>query len=318
MSWKTQNSRRPELEALEVNAPEGYIGNRLYPKETVAQKTGTIYYTPAGSKITAQQGRDPKTGALNRNFFGSANKTYSTTNVEARIAIPRDEVAQFGGVDAADQHGAKAVKRAVLAKNEAAAAAAATAGEAVTVTDGTFFSGVRSACKALKPYSGTLALVMSLEAYGKLLDFEEVRKRLTFNGGSVMDREALESLKPEVLKDMLQNVFAVKEILIGDDEFWPEDKIVVAKLPSAEPLSYKLAPELGKMVAYATDGVEVCEIETAANTDLLVNDYTAIAYSQIVEFNEGARQVLQLSEAAPDADNGDSEAAPDADNGEEE
>ena len=74
MSWKTQNSSRPELEALEVNAPEGYIGNRLYPKETVAQKTGTIYYAPAGSKITAEQGRDPKTGALKRNFFGSANK----------------------------------------------------------------------------------------------------------------------------------------------------------------------------------------------------------------------------------------------------
>ena len=54
MSWKTQNSRRPELEALEVNAPEGYIGTRLYPTEKVAQKTGTIYYTPAGSKITAQ------------------------------------------------------------------------------------------------------------------------------------------------------------------------------------------------------------------------------------------------------------------------
>ena len=55
-----------------------------------------------------------------------------------------------------------------------------------------------------------------------------------------------------------------------------------------------MAPELGKTVAYATDGVEVCEIETAANTDLLVNDYTAIAYSQIVEFNEGARQVLTI------------------------
>ena len=296
MSWKTQNSRRPELEALEVNAPEGYIGNRLYPKETVAQKTGTIYFTPAGAKVTAESDRDPKTGELTRNFFAASKVTYATSTVEARISVPRDEVEQFGGVDAADQYGATAVKRAVLAKQEKAAADAATAGDGTAVADGTFFAGVRTACKALKPYAGTLALVMSFEAYGKLLDFEEVRKRLTFNGGSVMDREALESLKPEVLKDMLQNVFAVQEILIGDDEFWPADKIVVAKLPSDQPLSYKLGAELGKTIAYASDGAEICEIESAANTDLLVNDYTAISYFKVTEFNAGARQVLTIGE----------------------
>ena len=296
MSWKTQNSRRQDLEVLEVNAPEGYIGTRLFPKEKVTQKTGTIYFTPAGAKITAQSDRDPKTGALTRNFFGSSKVNYATGTTEARISIPRDEVEQFGGVDAADQYGATAVKRAVLAKQEKAAADAATAGEGTAVTDGTFFAGVRTACKAVKPYSGTLALVCSLEAYGKILDFEEVRERLTFNGGSVMDREALESLKPDVLKDMLQNVFSVQEILIGDDDFWPADKIVVAKLPSDQPLSYKLGAELGKTIAYSTDGVEVCEIESAANTDLMVNDYTGISYFKVTEFNAGARQVLTIGE----------------------
>ena len=294
MSWKTQNSRRPELEALEVNAPEGYIGTRLYPKEKVSQKNGTIYFVPAGAKITAQSDRDPKTGAILRNFFGSSNKNYATISTEARIAITRDEVKQFGGVDAADQYGAKAVKRAVLAKQEKAVADAATAGEAVTVTEGTFFAAIRGACKAVKPYSGTLALVCSLEAYGKIMDLEEVRSRLSFQGGSVLDREALESLKPEVLKDMLQNVFAVQEILIGDDDFWPADKIVIVKLPSEEPLSYKQAAELGKTIAYSSDGVEVCEIESAVNTDLLVNDYTGISYFAVTEFNPGARKVLTI------------------------
>ena len=296
MSWKTQNSRRQDLEVLEVNAPEGYIGTRLYPKEKVSQKNGTIYFVPAGAKITAQSDRDPKTGAILRNFFGSSNKNYAAISTEARIAITRDEVKQFGGVDAADQYGAKAVKRAVLAKQEKAVADAATAGEAVTVTEGTFFAAIRGACKAVKPYSGTLALVCSLEAYGKIMDLEEVRSRLSFQGGTVLDREALESLKPEVLKDMLQNVFAVQEILIGDDDFWPADKIVIVKLPSEEPLSYKQAAELGKTIAYSSDGVEVCEIESAANTDLLVNDYTGISYFKVTEFNAGARQVLTIGE----------------------
>ena len=296
MSWKTQNSRRQDLEVLEVNAPEGYIGTRLYPKEKVSQKNGTIYFVPAGAKITAQSDRDPKTGAILRNFFGSSNKNYAAISTEARIAITRDEVKQFGGVDAADQYGAKAVKRAVLAKQEKAVADAATAGEAVTVTEGTFFAAIRGACKAVKPYSGTLALVCSLEAYGKIMDLEEVRSRLSFQGGTVLDREALESLKPEVLKDMLQNVFAVQEILIGDDDFWPADKIVIVKLPSEEPLSYKQAAELGKTIAYSSDGVEVCEIESAVNTDLLVNDYTGISYFKVTEFNAGARQVLTIGE----------------------
>ena len=297
MSWKTQNSRRPELEALEVNAPEGYIGSRLFPKENVSQKTGTIYFMPVGKEVTAQTDR-AQGGAINRNYFASSKVTYATASTEARVSIPRDEVVQFGGVDVADQYGAKAVKRAVLAKQEKAAADAATAGEGTDVTDGTFFAAVRTACKDVKKYSGTLALVMSLEAYGKLLDYKEVRERLTFNGGSVMDREALLSLKPEVLKDMLQNVFAVQEILIGDDTFWPADKIVVAKLPSAEPLSYKLGAELGKTIAYASDGAEVCEIESAANLDILVNDYTGISYFQVMEFNGGARKVLNLTAAA--------------------
>lgn len=297
MSWKTQNSRRPELEALEVNAPEGYIGNRLFPKERVAQKTGTIYFMPVGTEVTATTDRQ-RGGALSRNFFGSSNKTYATGSTEARVSIPRDEVVQFGGVEAADQYGATAAKRAVMAKQEKAAADAATAGEAVAVTDGTLFAGIRTACKSVKKYSGKLALVCSLEAYSKLMDYAEVRERLSFNGTSIMDRTALESLKPEVLKDMLQNVFAVQEILIGDDTFWPADKIVVAKLPSDQPLSYKLGAELGKTIAYASDGAEVCEIETAANLDLLVNDYTGISYFQVVEFNAGARKVLTLGAAA--------------------
>ena len=292
--WETTDGRRPELEAINVNYPEGYIGLRIYPKELKTQKTGKIYYMPVGTTITAQTDRNPQSGSITRNFFASANVSFSCSTVEARAAITRDEVEQFGGVDAADGQGARIVKRAVMAKMEKAAADACMAAQSpITFGTGEFIATVRDAAKAIKNYGGRLALVCSLEAYGWIMDLQEVQNRLKFSGTPDFDREALLSLRPEVLREMLRNLYAVDEILIGDDTIWPANKVAVVKLPSEEPFSYKLAPELGKTIAYSSDGVEVCEIEANCNRDLLLNDYTAISYFQVVEFN-AARKVIQL------------------------
>ncbi len=65
MPYKTQTGRRPDLEAIEVNAPEGYIGNLIYPALPVMEKTGSIYYKTVTSDAAAQAGRTP--GAAERN-----------------------------------------------------------------------------------------------------------------------------------------------------------------------------------------------------------------------------------------------------------
>ena len=306
--WKTQSARRQDLEVLEVNPPEGYIGHRLYPAEPVHQKSGIIYYQPVGATFSAQTGRNQRTGTLTRNFFGSADKSYAVTSVEVRASITKDEVEQFGGVATADKYGAMAAKRAVQNALEAAAATQATSGTATQIPAGGFFRAVRAAEASIKLYGGKLALACSVTAYNRIMELTEVVARLSFSGATPMDNDVLRSLKPEVLQQMLQQYVGVREILVGDDTYWPAGKIVVCKLPDTAPLSYKLQPELGRRIAYSTDNKEVCEIESAPNTDQLCNDYTATSYSAIVEFNAGARAVLALpAEDADDAgDSGDS------------
>jgi len=297
MAWATITGRRPELEAIEVNYPEGYIGLRIYPKERKTTKTGTIYYMPVGTTITAQTGRNPQTGTITRNFFASANTSFSCAEVIARASIAAQEVESFGGIEVAEEHGARMVKRAIMAKMEKAAADKVMASESpYTPGTGELVDTIRDAAESIKNYGGRLALVCSLSAYGYIMNLQEVRSRLSFSGTREWDRETLLALKPEVLREMLQQMYTVEEILVGDNMYWPANMAAVVKLPSEEPMSYKLAPELGKTIAYSTDGVDVCEIESDADYGAQVDDFTGKSYYNIVELNSGARKVIQLFE----------------------
>lgn len=297
MPWRTQNSRRPDLEEQPVNLPEGYIGHLIYPVEHRRNSSGEIFYAPLHTEGAAQTGRDPKTGEIVRNFIASASSDYKTEEVIYRASLPKVEVDDLGGLAYADSAGGVMAKRGVMGKLEGMHAAALFTGADHPVTAGGFFDAMSAGGAAVKRYAGPLALVSSLSTYRYIIQQEEVIKRLSFAGVSLKNRESVLSLNPETLLDMLQNIFAVQKILIGDDNYWDtaalRGRAALVKLPSQEPMSYKLAPELGKTMVYMLDDSgKVYEIESSCDEKAKINDYDGTSYLDIVEFNAGAKYLM--------------------------
>ena len=296
MSWKTINARRPDLEALEVNAPINYIGNRIYPVIFRKEKTGTLYYTPAVADLTAQTGRKGSGASFDKTKVKSGSVNYSCGAYYARPAVEKEEAANLGGVEVSDRIGGTLAIRAVMAKVEADQAAKLFTGDGHAVTDGGLFDAIAEGCAAVKKVYGRTALVMGLDEYRYLMNMEEVTSRLAFTGLTPAERVRVLSLQPELLRDMCQQVFGVDEILVGDPDIWSTGdlagKAAIAKLPDPEDLSYKLNPELGKTVSYQIDGKYGYEVESAVDEVEQENIYTATAYTQVVEFNSTGKYIL--------------------------
>lgn len=295
MSWKTTNGRRPDLEGLEVNSPEGFIGDRIYPNENKAESSGTLWYAPKQAEVTAQTGRNDKTGEITREFVATANKAYSTEEVIARRSVTASDVGNLGGIEKGDLVGGRMAHLAIRQKREAYAAGKLFSGTKNPVGKD-IFASIRAGQKAVKRYSGKTALVCSLETYNRIISSKAFFQRLTFTGVTVRGREDVLSLKPEILREMLQQLFTVEEILVGDDDIWNiaayDGLAAIVKLPSQEELSYKYAAELGKTVTYMEPGGKGFAIESHPNEEKRINDYDGIGYFSVIEFNAGAKYIM--------------------------
>lgn len=295
MDWKTQNGRRPDLEALEVNAPMNWIGDRIYPNEQKAESSGTLWYAPVQSEVSAQSGRDPQTGAITRTFVATAQKPFACEEKISRYSLTADDVGNLGGIAKADLIGGRGAHLAIKQKLEAIKALALMTGDAHAV-DANIFTTFRTGLKAIKRFSGRNALVCSLEVYNTIVQSKAFYQRLTFSGVTLQGREDVLSLKPEVLRQMLQQFFGVEEILVGDDDIWNASayagKAVLVKLPSVEEMSYKSAAELGKTICYMLDNNRDFVIESHPNENDRIDDYDAVSYVHVVEFNAGAKYII--------------------------
>jgi hypothetical protein len=295
MSWKTTNARRPDLEALEVNAPYNYIGGRVYPVITRTEKTGTLYYNSVRSDIAAQSGRNGSGPSITRSNVSSAYTTYSCGALYARPVVRKEEVSNVGGIEVADRIGGTLAKRSIMKAIEAAQAAALFTGDAHAVGSGEFFDAIAEGCKAVRKVYGTPALALGFDTYRYIMGLQEVTARLAFTGLTPAERVQVLSLKPELLKDMFQQLFGVSEILIGDSDVWDYSsnagKAAIVKLPDITDLSYKLNPELGKTVSYQVDGSPF-EIESAVDEGEQENLYTATAYIAVKELNASGKYIL--------------------------
>lgn len=121
-AYITQEGRREDLEAIEVNPVLGYIGTKAYPVLNTTQKTGTIYHTTLTTDAAAQEALARGTALTTVRLTETAN-AYSCASAEKRYAIPRDEVKQMGGIEKADRLGGMASKRSVQRALETALAA---------------------------------------------------------------------------------------------------------------------------------------------------------------------------------------------------
>lgn len=294
--WKTENGYRPDLAALPVNTPIGFIGENFYPAENKIEKTGDTSYVELVADSAAQT--DYKDGdAPAATLIATKETAWSLTRCIKRYGVPKKEVYSIGNVAKADELGGKAAKRSVMRAIEATQLTKVFSGEGTSIANGGIITGIQSALSAIRLYEGEKVLACSFATYNKIINSAEIAARMSFNGW-LGETDSVLGLKPEVLKSMLSNVFGISRVLIGDDTLTPADKLVVAALPSAEELNYKLTPELGRTFKFMPDGSELFDMESFADEKTKTNYYDAESFYGVVEFNAGARKVLNFTSAA--------------------
>jgi len=298
MEFKTITGRRPDLESIEVNFPESYIGTRVFPVVKAMEKTGTIYYKTLIADSAAQTGRSSGT-APNRTLLTDSSTTFSCAEAIKRYGVDKAEVKNMGGIEAADKLGGMASKRSVMRKLEGDIAAVlldATGYAAANDIHTAIIDGIADAAKSVKRYGGRTAFVCSVNVYQFLIKQTELTGKMgwSFAAGDI---NAILSMNPNVFKAMLQGLFAFDEVLIGDDAHWSiatrEDAAAVVKLPDADEFSHKLDPVLGKTWLYMPDGNQPFEIESFYNEDDKINNYDATSWYNIKQLNAGAKKLVR-------------------------
>lgn len=298
MEFKTITGRRPDLEALEVNAPESYIGNIVYPVVNSREKTGTVYYRTLTADSAAQTGRVSGT-APTAALLTDSSTTFSAAEAIKRYGVDKSEVKNMGGIEAADRLGGMAAKRSVMRALESAAAAkliSSTRYSAASDIHTAIIDGITDAAKVVKRYGGRMGFVCSTSVYQYLVAQTELTGKMgwSFANGDI---NAVLSLNKNVFKAMLQGIFAFDEVLIGDDDHWAithmEDAAAIVRLPDPAQFSHKMDPVLGKTMLYLPDGEQPFEIESFYDEDTKINNYDATAWYEIKEFNTSAVKLVK-------------------------
>jgi hypothetical protein len=303
-AYQTQEGRREDLEAIEVNPVLGYIGTKAYPVLTVTQKTGTVYHTTLTADSAAQAALARGT-ELTRVRLTETPNAFSCASLEKRYAVSRDEVKQMGDIAKADRLGGMASKRSVQRAQETALAAQLqTVGSHQTGAHvaGAFITEANTALNAMRRYPGQRALILGKSAFHGIMRFTEVLNQFSLAslalGGS--SAEAILSGRPEALKMLLAGIIGVDEVLIGDDDHWGVNvgasgigcNAVFLALPGQDEFSHKMDPVLGKLVQYLPDGKQPYILESWYDRELKENVYDAEMWYSIEEYNPEAAYVL--------------------------
>jgi len=303
-AYKTENGRREDLEAIEVNPVLSYIGHKAYPVLNVTQKTGTIYHTTLTADSAAQVALARGTELTRVRLTETAN-AFSCASTEKRYAIPRDEVLQMGGLEKADRLGGMAAKRSVMrARETAIAAQLQTIGSHQTANHvaGNFIDEAKAALEAIRRYPGRRAMIMGSSVFNGIMRFTEVLNQFSLAalalGGT--SAEAVLAGRPEALKMLLAGIVGVDEVMVGDDAHWGVGvgasgigcNAAFLALPGEDEFSHKMDPVLGRMVQYLPDGRQPFIVESFYDEALKENCYDAEVWDSIEEYNPEAAFVL--------------------------
>lgn len=303
-AYKTENGRREDLEAIEVNPIMGYIGHMAYPVLNVTQKTGIIYHTTLtaddAAEVNVARGTE-----LTRVRLTETPNNFSCVSTEKRYAIPRDEVLQMAGIEKADRLGGMASKRSVQrARETALAAQLQTVGAHQTAAHvaGNFIDEAKIALEAIRRYPGRKAMMLGYSAFNGIMRYTEVLNQFSLSalalGGT--SAEAVLSGRPEALKMLLAGIVGVDAVLVGDDDHWGVGigaggigtNAAFLSLPGDDEFSHKMDPVLGRMVQYLPDGKQPYIVESFYDEVLKENCYDAEVWDSIEEYNPEAAYVL--------------------------
>ena len=294
---RTETGTRPELAALPVNAPIGYIGSNLLPVVKVGAKAGTYYYSTLVADAAAQTSRAAG-AAPTAVTLAESSSTFSAAERIKRYKMPWEMIPLIGGLDKADERGAAAAKRSVMNALETAQLATVVDGAGTSITSA-LLDGIIDACDQVHRYAGKTAFVCNIGQYRWLIQQDEIKNLLLRTFGNMGAVQAL-SMQPDVFKMMLQTIFMVDEVLIADDQFWPytyRTTAAVVKIPDGtDDMSFVSEPEYGRTMIYWPEGNDQpYEINSFADDDLRSNIFDCTEWDSIEEFNSSAKVLLTIN-----------------------
>lgn len=293
---RTETGTRPELAALPVNAPIGYVGSEILPVVKVGAKAGTYYYSTLVADADAQTARAAG-AAPTAVTLAESSSTFSASERIKRYKLPWEMLPLIGGLDKADERGAKAAKRSVMNALETAQLAAFVDGAGTSITSA-LLDGIIDACDQVHRYNGKTAFVCNIGQYRWLIQQDEIKNLLLRTFGNMGAVQAL-SMQPDVFKMMLQTIFMVDEVLIADDQFWPyayRTTAAIVKIPDGtDDMSFVSEPEYGRTMIYWPEGSGAYEINSFADDDLRSNIFDCSEWDSIEEFNSGAKVLLTIN-----------------------
>jgi len=296
--YYTSTGPRPDLAALPVNLPEGYIGTKLLPVLNVADKTGTIYFRNAVARSAAQTGRGADT-APTAEAVANTSTTWTCAEAIDRAYITPDEAKNMGGVEKADQVGSEVAKVNVLDIIENAIIAKVLGS---SVTPGATFDvakillQIEVALESIRAYRGKRV------AYGSTLVLKGIVQAILANDkiGPMFSRLAGNGAGIPKFADWM-NAFAmfvgVDEVMAGDTTLWNPSGYtgrfgLMAVEESTNPLWHKYRAVRGKTMLFLPDGAQPFECRSYADENALNNKYTAQAWYGIIDMNTSAQYVI--------------------------
>jgi hypothetical protein len=297
MSEYTTNGERPELAAIEVNPPEGFIGSQIMPIVPVADKSGTIYYATVTSDSAAQTSRTAGTAPTGTQISDSST-SFSCLERTKRGSVVPDEVKQMGGIANAEKVGSKWAKRQVMRALETSIAA-----EVLGLTVSKTFDAAKlqeqsqDALDSIRLYEGQIALVSSTKTLKimvqKILADSvqgPVFSRLITGGSPGV---AAQGLNFKAWMSALEIYLGVDQVLAGDTNIWGatayQGRFAFVKLDTSnDVLSHKWLPVFGKTYQFLPDGSQPWQITSVADLVAHNNHFDATMWYDTTCLNSGA------------------------------
>jgi len=297
MSFYTEEGDRSAIQSeIEVNLPEGYIGTKMMPVTTVAEKAGSAAYATVTADSTAQTGRSAGVAPTATQISNSA-KTWACTEIIDRAAITPDEVKQIGSIEAADKIGFRWAMRQVLAAREALIADVVLGTADDTFDAAKLRTDTQTAMDALRLYPGKTCLAASTFVLKAMVqniagdsNIGPAFARIV-TGTNAAD--AVLGLSFKAWAAGLALFLGVDEVLAGDDAVWNAGaragKFSLVKVDDTnDPLSHKYNPVLGKTITFIPDGTQGWELSGVADRTLINNFYDAKMWIDVETYNAAA------------------------------
>lgn len=301
--YYTREDIRDDLAALPVVTPEGFIADRIFPVVPVADKSGTVYYATTTADSAAQTGRSAGVAPTGTQISDSST-TFTCVERIKRYSITPDEAKQMGGIDKADEVGAKAAKRSVLRAIETSVCAVTlnTSGNADATFDAAkIHSQVQDAIDAMELFEGSVSLVTSTKTakalVQSLLADSTSGKVLARIVSGASPQTAVTGLNFNAWMDALAMYFGVDQVLLGHSTVWnvgaAKGRFAIAKLDDgSDPLAHKYRAVIGKRFQFLRDGSNPFYVESVPDTNAKNNHYDASVWDNVVTLNSGAKYVF--------------------------